>query len=353
MNSRERMCKTLNHETPDRVPTFEYAIDPKVIQRIRPGGDYADVVEQLDLDGITAWEPSMGGYAKGLKKRSEGEVFRDEWGVRREWTQEMSAYPLEEGAPVRDETDLSGYSAPDPAADSRFVELREYVERFHGKRIVSYDVPDMFEISKCLMGIQEFLVACHQRRKLVQRLFEMGTDWTIQVAKKAVDLGADMVISGSDVAYKTGPWVSPSLMKELYFPYLAQIVEAVKKRRAYMFYHSHGNMWSLLEMLVGTGVDVIHPFDPEGSMDIGIAKSIFGPHVVLAGNVSTDLLSRGTTEAVVNVTRQTIDRAAATGGFILMASSSIHSAVKPENYLAMVQTCQSYGVYAPESQERE
>jgi hypothetical protein len=345
MTSRERMCAVLNHEIPDRVPTFEYAIDKKVVERICPGGEYADVVEKLDLDGITAWEPSMGGYAKQLKKRKPGEIFLDEWGVKREWTHEMSAYPLEEDAPIRQESDLAGYRPPDPFAEDRFVELREYIRRFKGEKLVSFSVPDMFEITKCLMGIEEFLIACVQRTEFVKKAFDMATQWTIQVARKAVDLGADMIISGADVAYKTGPWIRPELMEEIHMPCLRRIVDAVKKRRAYVFNHTHGNIWSLLYMLVGTGVDVIHPFDPEGMMDIGIAKKVFGSKVVVAGNVSTDLLSRGTEEEVEKVTRETIDSAAGASGFILMASSSIHSAVKAQNYRRMVETCQSYGKY--------
>lgn len=337
------MCKALNHEVPDRVPTFEYAIDKKVVQAICPGGEYADVVEKLDLDAVTAWEPSMGGYAKGLKERAAGELFLDEWGVKRRWTQELSAYPLEEDVPIRDGADLRAYSWPNPVSDSRFGELLEYVRRFKGEKMVSYNVPDMFEITKCLMGTQEFLIACHERTDFVRKVFAIATDWTIEVARRAIDLGADLLISGADVAYKTGPWISPALMRILHVPCLARIVEAVKNRRAYMFNHTHGNIWSLLDMLVDTGIDVLHPFDPEGTMDIGIAKKIYGSRIVVAGNISTDLLSRGTREEVVRVTRETMDSAAGDGGFILMASSSIHSAVKPDNYITMVETCHSYG----------
>ncbi|PIX49358.1 MAG: uroporphyrinogen decarboxylase, partial [Armatimonadetes bacterium CG_4_8_14_3_um_filter_66_20] len=33
------------------------------------------------------------------------------------------------------------------------------------------------------------------------------------------------------------------------------------------------------------------------------------------------------------------------GGFILSSSNSIHSSVKPENYLALVETLREYGRY--------
>jgi len=33
------------------------------------------------------------------------------------------------------------------------------------------------------------------------------------------------------------------------------------------------------------------------------------------------------------------------GGYILSSSNSIHSAVKPENYIAMLETLKQYGTY--------
>ena len=105
MTSRERMCKVLNHECPDRLPIFDYAIDKKVVRAICRNGDYADVVDLLDFDAITAWEPSTGGYSDEMQGREPGEEFIDEWGVHRQTTEEMSAYPLEKDAghkePVR------------------------------------------------------------------------------------------------------------------------------------------------------------------------------------------------------------------------------------------------------------
>ena len=343
MNSRERMCKVLNHQVPDRIPTFEYAIDKKTVEAICPGGTYADVVEKLDLDAITAWEPSMGGYVPGMADRLKpGDTFVDEWGVKRKATGEMSAYPLEDDLVIREESDLKRLNPPDPDSENRFEILRQYIKRFRGDKIVSYAIIDMFEISKCLMGMEEFLIAFKQRPNLIKALFEMTTDWVIQVAQKAIDIGADMIIDNSDVAYKMSSWVEPRLMRELFVPCLKRVADAVKKRRAYIFYHSHGNIWELLDALVGTGIDVLHPMAYEDGMDIGIVKRIFGEKVVVAGNISTDFLSRGSRDEVIRLVKETISRTSAGGGYILMASSSIYSGVNPENYRTMVETAQSH-----------
>jgi uroporphyrinogen decarboxylase len=345
MTSRERMCKVLNHECPDRLPTFDYAIDRKVVESICPGGTYADVVEKLDLDAITAWEPSTGGYTEGLPSREPGDIFTDEWGVRREATGELSAYPLEDGVPIRSETDLGRLAIPDPHSEHRFRELREYVARVRGHKLMTYAIIDMFEISKCLMGFQNFLTGFHEQPTLVRKLLDLTTEWVVQVAQKAIDIGADMIIDLADIAWTNGPFVRPEIIEEFFVPCLQRVVNAVKKRRAYMFYHSHGNIWSVLDMLIDTGIDVIHPLDPDAGMDIAIVKKTFGTKVVVAGNISTNLMSERAVDEIEKITEKTIADTYTGGGHILMASSSILSSVKPENYCAMIKTAHALGRY--------
>jgi uroporphyrinogen decarboxylase len=340
------MCKVLNHELPDRLPTFEYAIDKKVVEAICPGGTYADVVENLDLDGITAWEPSSGGYVPGLAdKLKPGDIFVDEWGIKRKSSGEMAAYPLKEDVAIGTESDLKNYTPPDPYSEHRYEVLRKYIKRFGREKFISYDIPDMFDISKYLMGEDDFLVAFMQRPQLIKALFEMTTDWVIQVAQKAIDIGADMIIDSSDVAYKNGPWVRPERMVEYFIPCLQRVAEAVKKRRAYIFYHSHGNIWKLLDALIGTGIDVIHPMAYEDGMDISVVKQVFGRKVVVAGNISTGFMTRRSPDETVALVKETISKTSVGGGHILMASSSIYSGVNPDNYRAMVETAHTYGRY--------
>jgi uroporphyrinogen-III decarboxylase len=57
------------------------------------------------------------------------------------------------------------------------------------------------------------------------------------------------------------------------------------------------------------------------------------------------LLSRGSQQEVIKATQETIENTKPGGGYILMASSSLHSAVRAENYRAMVETCHEYGKY--------
>ena len=105
-----------------------------------------------------------------------------------------------------------------------------------------------------------------------------------------------------------------------------------------------------MDMIVDTGLDGLDPLEPIAGMDIGKAKEMYGDRIALVGNLvgnvdCGELLSRGTTAEVVEAVKETIAKAAPGGGYILASSNSIHPAVKPENYRAMVQAAREYGRY--------
>ena len=81
-------------------------------------------------------------------------------------------------------------------------------------------------------------------------------------------------------------------------------------------------------------------------MDIARVKREYGNRVAIVGNIDCGrLLSQAPAAEVREVTRETIRIAAPGGGYCLSSSNSIHSSVKPENLLAMVQTLREYGEY--------
>lgn len=53
----------------------------------------------------------------------------------------------------------------------------------------------------------------------------------------------------------------------------------------------------------------------------------------------------GTPEDVVAATKDALRAGAPGGGYILSSSNSIHSSVRPENYLAMLETLRRFGRY--------
>jgi uroporphyrinogen decarboxylase len=99
-------------------------------------------------------------------------------------------------------------------------------------------------------------------------------------------------------------------------------------------------------MIIDSGIDCLDPIDPVAGMDLGEVKAKYGQRVALKGNVDcAQLMTFGTPDEVVEATKEALCKGMPGGGFILSSSNSIHSAVKPENYVAMLQTLREYGCY--------
>jgi len=99
-------------------------------------------------------------------------------------------------------------------------------------------------------------------------------------------------------------------------------------------------------MIIDSGIDCLDPIDPQAGMDLGEVKTRYGQRVARKGNVDcAQLMTFGMPEEVVEATKEALRRGMPGGRFILSSSNSIHSAVKPENYAAMLQTLRECGEY--------
>ena len=102
----------------------------------------------------------------------------------------------------------------------------------------------------------------------------------------------------------------------------------------------------MMDMILDSGIDCLDPIDPIAGMDIEHMKTVYGHRIALKGNVDcAHTLTFGSEQEVVKETKEVIRKAADGGGLIVSSSNSIHSGVKPGNYLAMWNAIRMYGTY--------
>ena len=337
MTSCERVLAALRREEPDRIPHFEWAVDRKVREVLCPGCSYEEFVVRMDWDAILT-APDF------RKETTAPNEFRNEWGIVRRYTGEEDPFPV--GGPIKTLDDFHRYQPPDPHAAGRYASLESVVKKFKGKKAIGVHLNDVFSIPRYLLGFTEILEALHDCPALVEGLVEMSVNVNLEMAKEVAARGADFVFTGDDYCSTRAPFMSPAAFRQYFYPGLKRVMSGFKELGLYVIKHCDGNLWPIIDMMVDSGMDCLDPIDPVAGMDMGAVKAKFGHRIAVKGNVNcAQTLTFGSISDVIAETKEAIRKGAPGGGFILSSGNSIHSGVKPENYLAMLHTLRMYGQY--------
>ncbi len=328
MNGYERMIATLGRQRTDYAPSMEIMIDTAVIRALTGTTDYMTLCDMLDLDAVITNTPSRL-YRNEVLDGEKG-IFRNEWGtVRRQGREVVSAII---DYPIKTPKEVWSYQAPDPEDEYRFAFLRRLIERFKGKRLVGMHIHDAFNYPYYLMGMENLFVAMFEDAKAVHKLVDISVEHNIALARKAVSLGADFILLGDDYGGGNQLLVSPAKFREFFLPGLKKVVGAVKETGAFCFKHCCGDINEILDDMVDTGIDVLHPLDPSANMDITAVKEQYPNLVVMGGINCYEPLCAFSEKEIAAETKRVIGTVGRNGRFILASSNSVHSDVKPENY---------------------
>jgi uroporphyrinogen-III decarboxylase len=196
-----------------------------------------------------------------------------------------------------------------------------------------------------LIGLEDAMKMVYEDRDLMEELLDISADWCAGLCGAAVAGGADFVWVGDDVAFKTGLFLPPQIMREMWLPRLARIIAPAKRAGKPVMFHSDGNVTELVPMLLDVGIDCVQPMDPYG-VDYREMKKRFGNRVCLAGNIDIEFpLAHGTPADVEKDVKEHLDALMPGGGYICGSSHSIVNYIPHENFVAMINAIHKYGTY--------
>ena len=338
LTSSERVMRVLRREEPDRVPHFEWLIDKKVQQALCPGcKDHNDFAVRMGHDAILVG-PKFEKTEVGPKR------WRSEWGYVSQLTAE--AHGIEVESPIQSMEDFDRYVPPDLHAPGRYAAIEEAVREFKGKKAIGVHLNDVFSLPRYLMGMESMLLAVIVEPDLVKALVELSVDVNLAMAKEVAARDVDFVWTGDDYAANAGPMISPESFRDILYPGLCRVIGGFKELGLPVIKHTDGNLWSIIDMIIDSGITCLDPIDPQAGMDLVEVKAKYGHAVALKGNVDcAATMTFGSREETIEETKRALRQGAPGGGFILSSSNSIHSGVKPENYLALMQTLEKHGRY--------
>jgi len=328
----------LSGKEPDRIPYCELGIDRALAQRLMGWGQPESQAANLEANIYTVDEAKA--IASLLQKDNICYVLRAPV-----YAHKM---PGEDGrlfygeGMIKTEADLSLLQLPDPYDDTLYAEAEEFA-RQKGE-YSAWLVTRIGIFPTWLgMGMENFCLALYENRPFVETVLDRYCDWVTVVAERVCQLGFDVFVSTDDVAFKTGPFFSPAVFRDLVLPRYQRVAEKITIP---WIVHSDGNVMPFVDDLIGLGIAGLHPIE-KGAMDIRAVKRGYGDRICLLGNVDLNILGLGTPEDVDRKVRDLIRDVGPGGGYIVTSGNSLAGYLRPENVLALAEAVQKYGRYPP------
>jgi uroporphyrinogen decarboxylase len=374
MISRDRVLSALNHEEPDRVPIFFGTSGATTM--LAPGYDrlkaHLGIKSETQViwrgpqsvlidEAVLAWSGSDGrlllaGPAPAPLARDISEnAYVDAWGSLWERRPDALYYEVVESPLYRATiSDLNRFPWPDLAHPSRFVGLREKARaiRDAGYAVVALSGVNPWEQTFVSRGMEQALFDLADDPDFILALMRKITDLMKASIIKLLDEAGeyvDVFITGDDLGMQSGPMMAPRMYRRMIKPFHAELLSEIKRRtKAKIFFHSDGNVYSLLGDFIEIGVDLLNPVQVSAREmgDTARLKREFGKRLAFCGAIDTQwALPYGTPADVRTEVRRRIHDLGPGGGYILASVHCIQPDVPVENVIAMLDEAKKAGRY--------
>lgn len=191
--------------------------------------------------------------------------------------------------------------------------------------------------------IYSFVEDMYDRPDEMKQELENRLQHSIEWQKKLLEAGADGIMNPADIAFNSGPFISPAKCDEFFFPYFNRWIEWLSSQNIISIWHTDGNIMPLMSRTLESGVTAIQCIDPIAGMDIVELKKQVDGKLALIGNINIANLENGTTEEIDAEVKRVVEGCKGNGGFALSACNAIFKGIPIENYRAMVEARYTYG----------
>ncbi|MBT3275320.1 MAG: hypothetical protein HN368_19350 [Spirochaetales bacterium] len=156
----------------------------------------------------------------------------------------------------------------------------------------------------------------------LHQLFEKQYD---QLESLVHRLAAPYMFSFTAYEMALPPWMSREMFDDFIRPYDTKLNGVIHRYGGRVRHHVHGCVGDFLDLWVEMGMDSLEPLErpPFGDSDIGAVKKRLGKSMSLAGNLPSQMFINMELSDIENMVKETIDAAAAGGGFLLRCASLV------------------------------
>lgn len=332
----ERLAKILRGEIPDRVPNFEFFFNNPTVAAHFLGREHSG-------------DPHA--TAEFAERIGWGSVCCASFGLRYGACDDMASDGTSHysgGSPLTAEI-LDDLKEPDveaAIADRYLPYARAAHER--GLMVHAY-VLHCFHSAATGIGLERMAMMCYDAPDLLHEYMQRVENFNQRVIRLllSLDEAPDLLFFDADCAFKNASMVSPAMYRELVFEPTDASCAILREANVPILFHSDGKMTDIYPVWIEWGVCGAHGVEAQAN-DLGEIKRTFGDRLTLFGNFDPVLLARGTPAQIAEATLQMLRTGAPGGRYAAAVNTIVSDFIPLENYLALVDTVEQYGWYAPD-----
>jgi hypothetical protein len=260
MLPRERIEAALAWRTPDRIPC---QVNPS------PAGLYEHGTKLLDLMRALGSDFSDPALLRLPEPPGPGDfdadgryhaIHTDAWGTTWEYRIfGIWGHPI--GWPLDDLAALPGWHAPaPPAMEGEELAAARLAADLH--RRTWYLIEDggtLFETLRWVRRFESILMDIEDDTPEINRIADIINAYNEELVRHALLLDSDAVQFGDDLGTQSSLMISPEAFRRFFKPRYARLFAPVRAAKQRLFFHSCGQISSVLEDLRDVGVDAVWP----------------------------------------------------------------------------------------------
>lgn len=357
----ERFAKTVRFGNPDRLPLWECAFWDETLERwvtegmpfevAHPGGPGTTATEE-SLRSYFGFDLSFGVYFRntidvniGFCPPFEREVLSEEDGVITERGSDGVVYKWSRGGhstrqfirfPVSTKENFEAIKKRlDPDSPERFAKgWKEKAMRLKAIGApICVNAGGYYGFARSLMGMESLSYAFYDQPELVEEIFEFRTEYCSRILQKVLqDVRPDFAEFWEDMAYKSGPLVSPALYRKLALKHYRKITELLASYGVdIVLLDSDGNVDELIPIWLDGGINCIWPLEIAAGMDPVVLRKKYGKSLGLIGGIDKRALAAGK-DAIRMEVMSKVPYLVETGGYIPTCDHAVPPDVPLEDY---------------------
>ena len=198
---------------------------------------------------------------------------------------------------------------------------------------VCLSVGGYYGFARSLMGLENLSCSLYDQPELVEAIFTHRTEYICRIIEHVLEfVTPDFAEFWEDMAFKTGPLISPVLYRRLALRHYRQVTDLLRRHGVdIILLDSDGCVDELIPVWLDGGVTCLWPLEIAAGMDPVALRKKYGRSLGLIGGIDKRALAAGR-EAIRQEVMAKVPFLLGTGGFIPTCDHAVPPDVSLQDY---------------------